>query len=169
MKVLIEQAGIGDVETVLAVLREAANWLVEKGIPLWRHDELKRELVKSDIERGQFYLAKVGGEVAGCVRFQNEDLEFWDDVPHEDSAFVHRVAVCRKFAGGEVSKGIIDWAKEKARIEGKSFLRLDCAKREKLCCLYESYGFKFHSEKKVKPYLVVRYEFNLKENKKKIC
>lgn len=164
MKVVIEQAEIGDVETVLSVLREAANWLVEKGVPLWRHDELKRELAESDIEKGQFYLAKVGGEVAGCVRFQNEDLEFWDDVPHEDSAFVHRVAVRRKFAGGEVSKQIIDWAKEKARNEGKTFLRLDCAKREKLCRLYESYGFEFHSEKEVKPYSVIRYEFRLRDN-----
>ncbi len=165
MRVKIEKAELDDVATVLSVLTEAASWLEKKGIPLWRHDELKRELAERDVERGQFYLAKVGGEVAGCVRFQNEDLEFWDDVPHRDSAFIHRVAVRRKFAGGEVSKAIIDWAKEKAEREGKTFLRLDCAKREKLCRLYENYGFEFHSEKEVKPYLVIRYEYNLRENK----
>ncbi len=56
---------------------------------------------------------------------------------------------------------MIEWAKAKAKSEGKKYLRLDCAKREKLCRLYESYGFEFHSFKEREPYLVVRYEFDL--------
>lgn len=157
----IVQAKIDDVETVSSILQEAADWLIEKGEKLWARDELSPDKISEQVANGMFYLAKIDGEFAGCVRYQLEDMEYWDDVPHSHSAFVHRVAVRRKFAGKDVAKQMIEWAKSKAKADGKKFLRLDCAKREKLCRVYESFGFKFHSEKIREPYLVVRYEFDL--------
>lgn len=151
-----------DVEVVSSILREAADWLVQKGEKLWERNELAPDDVRDQVESKMFWLAEVEGEFAGCIRYQLEDKEYWDDVPHEDSAFVHRVAVRRKFAGQRISEKMIEWAKRKAKSDGKRFLRLDCAKRKKLCDIYESFGFKFHSLKEREPYLVVRYEFDLR-------
>jgi GNAT superfamily N-acetyltransferase len=108
-----------------------------------------------------FWLAKSDGEIAGCIRFQTEDLEYWGDVPHADSAFVHRVAVKRKFASKGISIAMLDWAKDRARSLGKEYLRLDCDQRKPLCDFYESQGFVFNSEKIRIPYTVNRYEFKL--------
>lgn len=161
MNIIIEQAAPNQVEEVSAILQEVARWLVEKGEKLWEANELAPEKIKAEVETGMFWLAKIEGESAGCVRFQTEDFEYWDDVPHSDSAFVHRVAVKRKFAGRGVAVAMLNWAKQQAKLSGKTYLRLDCTKREKLCRFYESQGFEFHSEKNRQPYLVVRYEFKL--------
>ena len=161
MKVEIVQAESEDYETVLSILQEAAKWLEDKGVPLWKHNELKEEFIRPHVEAGMYYLAKIGNETAACFRYQLEDLEYWDDVPHADSAFVHRVAVRRKFAGQNVAEAMIAFAKQKAKADKKRYLRLDCANRGKLRKLYESFGFKFHSEKIKKPYMVIRYEFDL--------
>lgn len=161
MNIVIEKAAPDQVAEVAEILLEAANWLIEKGEKLWETDELAPERIKTEVEAGMFWLAKVKGEIAGCVRFQTEDKEYWDDVPHLDSAFVHRVAVKRNFAGKNVAAAMLDWAKQRAASLGKTYLRLDCGKREKLCRFYESEGFVFHSEKLRKPYSVVRYEFKI--------
>ncbi len=108
-----------------------------------------------------YRLAYLGSECAGCFRFQTEDMEFWDDVPHEDSAFIHRVAVRRKFSGQGVSKFMIDRAKDEARSLGKRYLRLDCADRPRLRAVYEREGFVFHSIKVREPFSVARYQFEL--------
>lgn len=162
MNIEIKRAAPNEIEIVASILQEAANFLIEKGEKLWDADELAPKNIKSEVESGMFWLAQIDGEIAGCLRFQTSDLEYWDDVPHEtDSAFVHRVAVRRKFAGKGVSVAMLDWAKIRAKSLGKTFLRLDCDKREPLCRFYESQGFTFHSEKVRKPYLVVRYQFEI--------
>ncbi len=162
MQIEIIQAKSGaDAAFVSSILQEAADWLIAKGVKLWETDELSVDKIFEQVENGMFWLVKIDGGFAGCIRYQNEDSEYWDDVPHTDSAFVHKVAVRRRFAGQNVSENLIEWAKHKAKAEGNKFLRLDCAKREKLCRLYESFGFVVHSEKIRKPYPVIRYEFDL--------
>lgn len=161
MNVVIEQAEPKDAAAVSAILQEAANWLIENKRKLWEPEALSAENVKEQVENGMFWLAKVEEEIAGCVRFQLSDEEYWGDVPHENSAFIHRLAVKRKFAGKGVSKTLIDWAKTKAEAEGKEFLRLDCADRESLRRVYENYGFEFHSFKEREPYKVARYQFKI--------
>ena len=162
MKIEIVQAKSDDYETVLSILREVAKWLEDIGKPLWKHDELNEDFIRPHVEAGMYHLAKIGDEFAGCFRYQLEDKEYWDDVPHADSAFVHRVAVRRQFSGNNIAGQMIEFAKHKAKADGKKFLRLDCANRDKLRKLYEGFGFEFHSEKIKEPYMVIRYQFDLK-------
>ena len=161
MEIEIVKAQPGDAGAIAEILQEAASWLEEKNAALWSRDRITIEKVAPEAEARMFWLAQIEGENAGCVRYQETDEEYWGDVPHSDSAFIHRLAVKRKFSGGGVSKALVNWAKEKARAEGKSYLRLDCANRENLRAVYENYGFKFHSIKEKEPYPVVRYEFKL--------
>jgi GNAT superfamily N-acetyltransferase len=161
MQIEIVQAQLNQVSDVSEILQEVAIWLENKGVKLWEANELAPKDIENQVESGMFWLAKIDGENAGCLRFQTEDLEYWDDVPHADSAFVHRVAVRRKFAGQGVAIAMLDWAKAKAKSLNKRYLRLDCDQREKLIKFYESQGFKFHSEKVRKPYTVNRYQFEL--------
>src|SRR5580698_10408734 len=110
MQISIRPAAPDDIERVSAVLREAAGWLEQTGKRMWRDNELLPSNITTDITAGLFFIAACDGETSGVVKFQLEDPLFWPDVPQNDSAFVHRLAVKRQFAGGEISAALLNWA-----------------------------------------------------------
>src|SRR5262249_8650544 len=107
MRLSIRQAKLQDIDVVSDILREAAAWLEQRGMPLWRQDELQLNSISADVRSGLFFLAESDGEPAGTIKYQLEDKLFWADVPQDDSAFIHRLAVRRRFAGGEVSSALL--------------------------------------------------------------
>ena len=146
------------------ILGESARWLEEQGMPMWRQDELQPNRIVADVDSGQFFLAECDGVPAGAIRFQLEDRLFWPDVPQDDSEYLHRLAVKRRFAGGEVSSALLLWAIARTHTLGRRYLRLDCeASRARLRAVYERVGFRFHSNKQVGPYFVARYEYDVTE------
>jgi GNAT superfamily N-acetyltransferase len=162
MTITISRALPREAESVSSILLEAAGWLRERDIPMWRSDELSPERIALDVAEGHFFLARCGGEAAGTIKFQLHDTLFWPDTPADEAAFVHRLAVRRAFAGGQVSALLLRWAAERARSLGKRFLRLDCeAARPRLRAVYERCGFRHHSDRQVGPYSVSRYELPL--------
>jgi GNAT superfamily N-acetyltransferase len=164
MQLSIRPAVSQDIDTVAAILREAARWLEESGTAMWRQDELLPSNVAADVNSGLFFLARWDGEPAGTIRYQLEDPVFWPDVPQYDSAFVHRLAVRRRFAGGDTSSALLLWAIARTHTLGRRYLRLDCeASRPRLRAVYERAGFRFHSDKQVGPYFVARYEYDVVE------
>ena len=162
MPIFVRRARVEEAIHVAGVLMEAAEWLQQRGTPMWRADELAQEGIAADVTAGDFYVVEVGRIVAGTLKFQLQDELFWPDVPPGESAFVHRLAVRRAFAGGRVSHALLSWAVERARAFRCRFLRLDCeASRPKLRQFYERFGFRHHSDRQVGPYFVARYEMEL--------
>jgi GNAT superfamily N-acetyltransferase len=160
MRPVIRQAMPQDAENVFGILREAAQWLEQSGMAMWRDDELLPARIAGDVEAGLFFIAEREGMAAGVIKFQLEDSLFWPDVPRNQSAFLHRLAVRRRFAGGGLSTALLDWAVERARTLGREYLRLDCeASRLRLRAVYEKFGFRHHSDRQVGPYFVSRYEY----------
>jgi GNAT superfamily N-acetyltransferase len=156
----IRQAAPADAQKVSEILREAAQWLERRGAPMWRADELLPSHLAFDVADGLFFIAERDSESAGVMKFQLQDSLFWPDVAQADSAFVHRLAVKRKFAGGEISSALLAFAVERARSLGKNCLRLDCeASRPRLRAVYERFGFVHHSDRQVGPYFVSRYQY----------
>jgi GNAT superfamily N-acetyltransferase len=156
----LRQATLADLVTVSTILKEAADWLWTTGRTMWRDEELNPDRVHNDVEAGLFYLAHYDGEPAGTIKFQLEDARFWPDLPGNDAAYVHRIAVRRQFAGRGVSTKMLDWAVNHAASLGRSYLRLDCeADRQALRAIYERFGFRFHSYRDVSPYHLSRYEY----------
>src|SRR5688572_3881432 len=103
MRPIIRQATPHDTEKIAEILCEAARWLEQSGMKMWRDAELSPLRITGDVEAGLFYLAECDREAAGVVKFQLEDELFWPDVPPMQSAFLHRLAVRRRFAGGGIS------------------------------------------------------------------
>lgn len=158
----VRQATVGDIQSVSAILHEAALWLEQQNMAIWREAEVSSEAICQDVETGLFYIAFCQGSAAGVVKFQTEDLLYWPDVPQGDSAFIHRFAVQRNFAGGSVSTAMMKWAVEQSRKLGKRYLRLDCAAdRTRLRLIYERFGFRYHSDRQVGPYHVARYQYEV--------
>jgi GNAT superfamily N-acetyltransferase len=160
--ITISQALPREAESVSSILLEAAQWLRERAIPMWRSDELSPERIATDVAEGYFFLARCGREAVGTIKFRLEDTLFWPDTLVDEAAFVHRLAVRRAFAGGQLSALLLKWAAERAMGLGRRFLRLDCeASRPRLRAVYERYGFQHHSDRQVGPYFVSRYELPL--------
>jgi GNAT superfamily N-acetyltransferase len=162
MQLSIRPAGPQDITIVAEILREAACWLEENGMAMWRQGELLPGTVAADVHSCLFFWAAWDGEPAGTIRYQLEDALFWPDVPQDDSAFVHRLAVRRRFAGREVSSALLQWAILRTHALGRRYLRLDCeTSRPRLRAVYERLGFRFHSHRQVGPYFVARYEYDV--------
>ena len=162
MNLAVRQALAEDAHVVSDILLEAAHWLQLQGVPMWRDDELIPERIFSDVSEGLFFLAESAGEAIGTLKFQCSDPIFWPDVAAGESAFVHRIAVRRRFSGGAASSALLAWAAERAQMLGRRYLRLDCeALRPRLRGVYERFGFQHHSDRQVGPYFVSRYELLL--------
>jgi GNAT superfamily N-acetyltransferase len=162
-RTLIRQATSADADAIGETLTEAAKWVEElDGTIMWVEGELEEDRVRPEADAGMFVVAEVDGRVAGAMRFQLEDRLFWPDLDGRDSAFVHRLAVRRAFAGQGVSTALLQWAVDRARTLGKRYLRLDCdAERSRLRAFYEGFGFRLHSYRHVGSYYVSRYELQI--------
>ena len=164
MDIEFEQASIGQAPIVADILKEAAAWAEQRHGRLWIEAELDAERIRTEIEQGQFFLVRYAAEYAATLRYQLVDELFWPDESSADAAYVHRLAVRRRYAGRGLAAAMLQWAARRARAEGRQFLRLDTdITRPKLRSLYEGCGFRAHSERQVGPYRVMRYELRLNE------
>jgi GNAT superfamily N-acetyltransferase len=165
--ITILQARADESASVASILRESADWLTQSGMPLWRDSELETGRIAADVGAGLFFLAEKCGEAAGTVKFQLEDAIFWPDVPGPDAAYVHRLAVRRRYAGTGLSTAILSWAVARTRELGRHYLRLDTdAARPRLRAVYERFGFVHHSDRQAGVYFVARYEYDLGKSAK---
>ncbi|HEY1170645.1 MAG TPA: GNAT family N-acetyltransferase [Verrucomicrobiae bacterium] len=143
MPTTIRPATPSDTDEISAILTEAAQWLAHTGRLMWRDNELAPERIAADVADGLFVIAERDGIAAGTMKYQLEDPLFWPDVPTGEAGYMHRVAVRRQFAGGEVSLDLFHWALWKTADLNLRYLRLDCeASRPKLRAVYEKFGFK---------------------------
>lgn len=155
-----------DLEAASSILTEAANWRLERGIPIWKPEHFTVEMLKPVVERNEMILAQYEGEYIGVLYFQWEDERLWPDVPAGESAFLHRIAIRRRASGQGVLHEMIRWAGEKTKNAGRQYLRLDCdGNTPRLCAHYESLGFKRHNqtlmETPIGPYLMTHYQIDL--------
>ena len=162
-RLLIREATSADANAIVHTLAEAARWVEElDGTIMWVEGELEDERVRAEAGAGMFVVAEVDGRVAGAMRFQLEDRLFWPDLDDAESAFVHRLAVRRAFAGHGISTALLEWAVDRARALNKRYLRLDCdEERSRLRAFYERFGFRLHSYRQVGSYYVSRYELQI--------
>ncbi len=159
-QIVIREARPENAGVVCDILAEAADWLERRGEAMWRLDEIAPEQVAADIAARLFFVAWCNDDAAGTLKLQLEDALFWPDLQDGAAAYVHRLAVRRRYAGGAVSAALLLWAAGEARRLGRRVLRLDCeASRASLRAVYERFGFRHHSDRHVGPYHVARYEY----------
>jgi GNAT superfamily N-acetyltransferase len=130
-----------DTEAALDIMRKAAEWLVEKGMPLWDPKKFADGKILESVREEDLYTAYIDNKPVASLILQWSDPVFWPD-SHGDSGFIHKLSVKRDCAGLGVPNKFVAWAKEEVRKRNRRFLRLDCAAdRAKLCKVYEDMGF----------------------------
>ena len=147
-----------DPERVSVILHEAALWMQASGFAMWRPEDVAADAIEPEVSAGHYRIARREDDDVGVVCLSLEDAVFWPSAP-PDALYVHRLAVRRAFAGGDVSTSILERCLEEARGAGRAWLRLDCeADRAKLRRLYEEFGFRLVDERVVGSFRMARYE-----------
>ncbi len=131
-----------DLDLVIGILDEAAEWLESKGFPTrWHTAQLAGEKFLSQIRQNEVFLARIGEETVGTLTLQWSDPVFWQG-DSADAGYVHKFAVRRAYAGRRIGEAMLQWAEGQASRAGKNYLRLDClANNKKIREYYERAGF----------------------------
>jgi GNAT superfamily N-acetyltransferase len=141
MTLVIARGGLSDVPEADLLIREAADWLIAAGMPLWGPEETSYEELVRVAREGELVMGRLGHEAAACMYLHNEDRLFWPQTAAGEAFYVHRLAVARRFAGRGFARAMLAWAEAETRAKGRRFLRLDCEPRPKLIALYRDAGF----------------------------
>jgi predicted N-acetyltransferase YhbS len=135
----IRRAIDNDVDAVIAILSEAATWLLARGIRQWP-SPFPRQLVEHDIKNNKVWLATHQGQDIATASLIRSDPMFWGD--HSVNAwYLHRFAVRRSTAG--VGHNFLRWIEGQAISSGVQHMRLDCGTG--LRSYYERTGYRLVS------------------------
>ncbi len=131
-----------DLDLVMEVLNEAAEWLASMGFPTrWNRAQLSREKCLSQIHQDEVFLAKLGNETVGTITLQWSDPVFWDGAS-PDAGYVHKFTVRRAYSDRKLGEAMLQWAEGQASRRGKNYLRLDrLSNNRKIREYYERAGF----------------------------
>jgi len=147
--IIIEQAQPSDLDRVLDILEEAADWLISRGINQWQPGlfrKVRRQSIADQVSRGEVYLAKRDGQAIGTLTLQWADKMFWGNVP-DDAGYIHRMAIHRAYADMKLGRHLLQWGEVKVASAGRDYLRLDCmAENQALRQYYEQAGFTYRGE-----------------------
>jgi ribosomal protein S18 acetylase RimI-like enzyme len=155
---VMRQARLADLDTVVSMLEEAARWMIRREIEGWTPDGFSRERIAVLIESGEIYLAVLGGWLAGTFALQWSDRETWGDVP-DDAGYIHGLAIRREFAGKGLGREMLRRAEQMVSRSEREYLRLDCvADNMPLNEYYRRAGFAYRGRSVVRGLTVSLYE-----------
>ncbi|MFP4976221.1 GNAT family N-acetyltransferase [Paenibacillus sp. CN-4] len=143
-QVTLLQAGRAEADTVLRLLKAAADWMEAQGIRQWRTAQFTEEEVARYFDERLVYLARIAGEPAGMFTLQSGDELYWAERNDPRYAYLHRLAVAGPYRGAGLGTKLLELAASLAEERGCTGLRLDTAAHNvKLNRYYQSLGFRF--------------------------
>lgn len=148
--VKVVEAQLKDLNHIKKVLFETAEWLNKKGSTQWA-GLLKGEDVhniEAAINRKEVFLVYNADDILGTFALWSKqtawDKDFWGIDDTQDYFYLHRLALSAGEHGRNSGKLLLDKAKDIAKQNNKSGLRLDCiASNKYLNLFYQNNGFEF--------------------------
>ncbi|WP_245530268.1 GNAT family N-acetyltransferase [Cellulomonas flavigena] len=141
MNVHPEHATPDDVPAIHALRRSLEEWMAARGIDQWPVGSVPLERIAAQVAAGDWWVVRDDAGVRGSLRVIPSDPEYWgdDDTP---ALYVHGLMVARRATGTGLGRALVEWAGQRARDAGATWLRLDHrASNPHLDDLYRSWGF----------------------------
>ena len=151
---VLRHAGPGDLEKVVGLVRDAADWLRSKGIDQWQKpwpDRAgQRERILNDLFKGKTWLLRDGRNIAATITIDpdepldlNERPVWPSDKSQKPALYVRRVIVSRRYARHGLGAALLDWAADMARRDHRAeLIRIDVRTTNwKLHAYYERQRF----------------------------
>lgn len=137
--VRFREASLADLDAVLDLLNESAEWLLDRGIRQ-SFVPFPQPLIENDLRDHRVFLATSGlDDVIATGTALTADPVFWGDQP-SGSWYVHRLARRRDAPPG-TGRMLLDWIENCAHREGVERIRLDCSAA--LGPYYEAAGYEW--------------------------
>lgn len=148
---MIRHAKKEEIVIIREWLQETAHILQHKGVQQWRQflQYENTEIIVADFMKEYLYVFVTGQDqpvasLSLCLQ-EEWDHRLWND--RKEAYYIHRLVVSKRGKGLHIGSQLIEWAKQKAREEGR-LLRLDCiANNEFLRMFYDRQGLSFVREK----------------------
>ncbi|RJG24329.1 N-acetyltransferase [Paenibacillus thiaminolyticus] len=141
---VIQRAASEHVALLQELYVEAARWRTARGIMLWDEHAFTTVYIERFMQEREVFIALAGGDGIGCFAIQWSDPEIWRELDNEESGYLHRLVVTRKYSGMRIGYRLLEWAENYVKSQGKRFFRLDCmTENEGLNQYYAEAGFAF--------------------------
>ncbi|MFF0526553.1 GNAT family N-acetyltransferase [Actinomadura nitritigenes] len=141
----LRRAEPADVPALVALRREAEQWLAGRGIEQWtaKWTTVGAEKLERATRQGRAWLVEADvGDVAGTVTLGGPDEDLWriEDGP---ALYLYKLMVARRHGGRGLGGLLIDWVCDQAVSHGYPAVRLDIwPNNHALGAYYERHGFR---------------------------
>lgn len=112
------------IEELLVLLRERAQWLIDRGTPMWNPAYLEKEAFVQRYPGLRCFLVKDPDPVGGFVLIERDEV-FWKDHPQDRVHYVHKLVVTLGAQGRGYGPRILEAIADLSRSEGRRALRVD--------------------------------------------
>jgi GNAT superfamily N-acetyltransferase len=147
---------VEDIEIVIGLIDEAANWLRSIGTDQWAKpwpDRADRDSrIRASLAQGKTWIGWDNEVPATTITADLDDDPHWpDDLRREPAIYVHRLVVGQPYRGVGLGGALLDWAGRTARRDhGARWIRVSAwTTNEGLHAYYRSQGFQargFHAD-----------------------
>jgi 8-oxo-dGTP diphosphatase len=114
-----------DIDTVLHLRDEAADWMIGRGLKQWAPGELQRRFVQARVGSGQVFVMRRRGRALATVTITWSDEPVWGEFSG-DAGYVHMLVVSSTLRGSGVGGWLLNWAEGHIAGQGHKRARLDC-------------------------------------------
>jgi len=138
----ISKTTLQDIDAVFGIYEQATSYQKTVNNKSWRGFE--RALIEKEIEENRHFIIKEEDEIACTFVITFNDLIIWKEASKDPAIYLHRIATNPKFRGQSYVKKIVAWAKNYAKENAKSNIRLDThSGNERINKYYTSCGFDY--------------------------
>lgn len=126
----IRYSNLNDITEVIDIFNESRVYLKQQGINQWQDNYPGKEDIKRDIELKQGYVVTVGDKVVAVfslIRLNDPNYdEIYDGEWSTDTCYaIHRIATSKEYRKHNLTKAIIEFCINEARMNSIEALRID--------------------------------------------
>ena len=160
----IRKAKPYELNAIMEVYKSCVKGMIEMGIDQWDETYPNRDIIKQDLEIGDYYVGVLENEIVAGVKIDTKQDPTYLTVNWTDQTdnfmVVHRLCSKTKVWGKGVGKKMMKFAEKLAQENGHISMRLDTyINNPKAISFYKHIGYKQLGHIKLKPHKDIYYCF----------
>jgi len=112
-----------DLEVMRQMWNDALHYQKESGNPVW--PEFPEDLIVKEMESDLNYKLTTGGKILCYFSIAFSDPVIWGDMERGDALYLHRGVTSPEFRGLGLTRFIFEWARLKAKLINRKYIRID--------------------------------------------
>jgi ribosomal protein S18 acetylase RimI-like enzyme len=112
-----------DLETMRRMWDDALTFQKESGNPVW--PEFPEDIILNEMESELNYKLTTGNKILCYFSVSFSDPLIWDEMERGDALYLHRGVTASEFRGLGLTRFVFEWARVKARLINRKYIRID--------------------------------------------